>query len=62
MKPNAQAGLLDQQLDEISRVVKKVTGINFNDNKRELIKARLGNRLRQLGLSGYAEYLEYLYR
>ncbi|NTV52948.1 MAG: protein-glutamate O-methyltransferase CheR, partial [Candidatus Firestonebacteria bacterium] len=52
----------DQQLDEISRVVKKVTGINFNDNKRELIKARLGNRLRQLGLSDYAEYLEYLYR
>jgi chemotaxis protein methyltransferase CheR len=57
-----QPDLLDQQLDEISRVVKRVTGINLTSDKRDLIKSRLGNRLRALGFKTYAEYLDYLYQ
>ena len=35
------------------------TGINLGDNKRELLKTRLGKRLRALGLKSYGDYIEY---
>lgn len=56
-----QAGdLTDEQLAQISELVKRTVGINLHKGKRELIKARLIKRLRELKLPNYQAYLEYL--
>jgi chemotaxis protein methyltransferase CheR len=44
----------------LRRLIQRETGICLNDGKREMICARLGRRLRGLGLRGYREYCEYL--
>jgi chemotaxis protein methyltransferase CheR len=36
------------------------TGIALNDHKRHLLRARLGKRLRSLGLESFSAYYEYL--
>jgi chemotaxis protein methyltransferase CheR len=44
----------------LCRLIHRETGICLGDGKREMICARLGRRLRGLGLRGYREYCEYL--
>jgi chemotaxis protein methyltransferase CheR len=44
----------------LRRLIQRETGICLNDGKREMICARLGRRLRELGLGGYREYCEHL--
>ncbi|MCA9728207.1 MAG: protein-glutamate O-methyltransferase [Candidatus Eisenbacteria bacterium] len=52
--------LSDEQFGGIQSLLKRVCGINLGDNKKELVQARLGKRIRQLGLDDYREYLEFL--
>lgn len=54
------AELTDAQFERISQYVKSICGINLHDGKKELVKARLGKRLRTLNLRNYDGYLEYL--
>jgi chemotaxis protein methyltransferase CheR len=56
------AELTDRQFRQISELVRNQCGINLHEGKRELVKARLGKRLRELGLSGYDDYVEYVRR
>ena len=44
----------------LRRLIHREAGICLNEGKREMICARLGKRLRELGLGGYREYCEYL--
>jgi chemotaxis protein methyltransferase CheR len=52
--------LTESQFDEISRLVKSLCGINLHSGKRELVRARLTRRLRDLHLPGFDDYLDYL--
>jgi chemotaxis protein methyltransferase CheR len=65
-KPNmttaTNAVLTDETFVEISSLVQELCGIRLHDGKKELVRARLGKRLRELGLGDYRDYLEYLRR
>jgi len=52
--------LTDAQFLEISALVKRLCGLNLHRGKRQLVKSRLIRRIRQLGLPGFREYIEYL--
>jgi chemotaxis protein methyltransferase CheR len=45
----------------ISQLVKQTCGINLHSGKVELVKARLGRRMRELGLQSYSDYLDRLH-
>ena len=52
---------LDQKtLQELISLVFKFTGISMNASKKNLLQVRLKKRLKELELSSYSEYLEYL--
>ena len=42
------------------QLIYETSGISLGDNKQELVKARLGKRLRALGLGSYSEYYRYV--
>lgn len=52
--------LSEPQFNEISNLVKSLCGINLHDGKKELVKARLTKRPRQLNLCSFAEYMDYV--
>jgi len=52
--------LSDSQFDEISTLVKNLCGINLHSGKRELVRARLTRRLRDLRMPSFELYLEHL--
>ena len=52
--------LSEAQFERISALVKDLCGINLHDGKKELVKARLGKRLRQLGIQGFEQYIDYV--
>ncbi len=54
------ADLTRRQFAQISALVKSACGLNLRDRKRDLVKARLHKRLRQLHLDSFKEYLDYL--
>ena len=54
------AEITEAQFHQISRQVKELCGINLHVGKKELVKARLGKRLRVLGLCSYGEYIAHL--
>lgn len=54
------ADLTRRQFVQISALVKSACGLNLHARKRELVKARLHKRLRQLHLDSFKEYLDYL--
>ncbi len=41
----------------ISRVMHSVAGVHLTDKKRELVKGRIGKRIRTLGLDGFDDYV-----
>ena len=51
-------GLTEQRFNEISDLVRSLCGINLHEGKKELVQARLGKRLRALGLTDYKDYVE----
>ncbi|MBX7192501.1 MAG: protein-glutamate O-methyltransferase CheR [Sandaracinaceae bacterium] len=52
------ADLSGDELSAIADYLHGLTGIRLDGTKRELVKSRLGRRMRVLGLLSYAEYLE----
>lgn len=59
--PITQAPTLSgREFAAIRRVVAHEVGIDLPDAKRSLVVARLGPRLRQLGLASFADYVEKL--
>jgi chemotaxis protein methyltransferase CheR len=50
----------NQEFERIRRLVQERTGISLNAHKRSLVAARLGKRLRALGLSSFRRYAEFL--
>ncbi|MCD4824355.1 MAG: protein-glutamate O-methyltransferase CheR [Phycisphaerae bacterium] len=47
----------DAQFEQISALVKNLAGINLHDGKKELVKARLAKRCRQLKLQNLDQYI-----
>jgi len=54
--------LRDAEFHALSKLVEAHAGISLHAGKEALVKARLGKRLRQLGIRSYREYLDYLRR
>ncbi|MBS3820353.1 MAG: chemotaxis protein CheR [Planctomycetes bacterium] len=54
------AEITDQQFADISELVKRLTGINLHAGKKELVKARLAKRTRQLKLGSLEEYIGFV--
>ena len=52
--------LSDRDFARISALVYKIAGIALPAHKKELVKARLGKRLRVLGLDSWRAYIAYL--
>jgi chemotaxis protein methyltransferase CheR len=47
----------DQDFKEICSLTHRLTGIHLNEGKRELVTARLGKRIRKLGLKSMGDYI-----
>ena len=60
MGPMAGFALSDAQFKRISVMVKDMCGINLIESKKQLVKARLNSRLRELNMQGFDAYLSYL--
>lgn len=52
--------LRDTDFEKIRRLVYGQCGINLHEGKRELVKARLGKRLRQGNFKSFADYYRYV--
>ncbi|MBF0372861.1 MAG: protein-glutamate O-methyltransferase [Alphaproteobacteria bacterium] len=53
-------GLADTEFRGLRDLIRKHTGIALHDTKRALVQARLGKRLRQLGIEGFPAYVAFL--
>jgi chemotaxis protein methyltransferase CheR len=54
------AELKDIDYERISRLVYDQCGINLHEGKKELVKARLGKRLREGNFKSFGEYFRYV--
>jgi chemotaxis protein methyltransferase CheR len=54
------ADLRDIDYEKISRLVYEQCGINLHEGKKELVKARLGKRLREGNFQSFGEYYRYV--
>ena len=52
--------LRDIDFEKISRLVYEQCGIHLHEGKRELVKARLGKRLREGSFKSFADYYHYV--
>ena len=52
--------LRDIEFEKISRLVHEQCGINLHDGKKELVKARLGKRLREGNFRSFKEYYQHV--
>jgi len=52
--------LRDREFEKISGLVYDLCGINLHDGKKELVKARLGKRLREGNFKSFADYYRYV--
>ena len=52
--------LKDKDFKAVCEMVHEMVGINLNENKRELVQARLGKRIRTLGMRSLGEYLTHV--
>lgn len=52
--------LREADFEKISRLVYEKCGINLHEGKMELVKARLGKRLREMNFSSFARYYDYV--
>lgn len=56
---SCEDGVLDRhEFDQIREMAYRFCGLNLLPGKEELVKARLGKKLKQLGLSSYREYCD----
>ncbi len=49
-------GFTDADFDSLRALARALAGINLTDGKRELVYGRVSRRLRQLGLTSFADY------
>jgi len=52
--------LSDRDFEKISQLIYQQCGINLHDGKKELVKARLGKRLREGNFASFSEYYKYV--
>lgn len=52
--------LRDIDFEKISRLVYEKCGINLHEGKKELVKSRLGKRLREGGFTSFSQYYKYV--
>jgi len=52
--------LKDTEYRELVKLIYAKSGINLGENKQELLKTRLGKRLRVLEIKSYGEYYHYV--
>jgi len=52
--------LSDGDYRKVAQIVHELTGIHLHEGKRELVVARLGKRIRQLGMKSVGDYLKYV--
>lgn len=52
--------LKDSDFEKIRKLIYEQCGINLHDGKRELVKARLGKRLRQGNYKSFSDYCRYV--
>jgi chemotaxis protein methyltransferase CheR len=52
--------LSEEDFHHVSDMVYRHCGINLHDGKKDLVRARLGKRVRTLGLSSVSQYLAHL--
>ncbi len=52
--------LKDSDFGKISRLVYELCGINLHEGKKELVKARLGKRLREGNYKSFTDYCHYV--
>jgi chemotaxis protein methyltransferase CheR len=52
--------LSDRDFEKISQLVYAQCGINLHEGKKELVKARLGKRLREGNFRSFSEYYKYV--
>ncbi|RZB34956.1 MAG: chemotaxis protein methyltransferase CheR [Desulfobacteraceae bacterium Eth-SRB1] len=57
---NMVSELRDIDFEKISRLVYEQSGINLHAGKKELVKARLGKRLREGNFKSFADYYRYV--
>ncbi len=55
-----QFELTDTEFDKISRLVYEQCGINLSDGKKELVKARLGKRIRSGQFGSFRNYYQFV--
>jgi len=58
--PAGEGDVSEQEYRRFQELVKAQTGITLGEHKRSLVAARLGKRLRALGLSSFRSYYDYL--
>jgi chemotaxis protein methyltransferase CheR len=58
--PGRDLGITDREFEVFRELVHRCTGIHLGPQKRHLLVARLGRRLRALGLPSFAAYHRYL--
>ena len=54
------SGLDEESFERISRILYQHSGIALSAGKHELVKSRLGKRIRATGIGGFEEYLAYI--
>jgi chemotaxis protein methyltransferase CheR len=54
------AGLQPREYEQIRALAYDYCGIDLRTGKEELVKARLGKKLRELGLSSYRDYCDFV--
>ena len=52
--------LTEHQFNTISNLVKDLCGINLHDGKKELVRARLTKRLREVRMDSYSQYIDFV--
>jgi len=52
--------ITDKEFEMISEFVRSRFGINLHEGKRNLVISRLGNTIRELNLTSFTEYFQYL--
>lgn len=52
--------LKDSDFEKISKIIYEQCGINLHEGKRELVKARLGKRLREGNYKSFSDYCHYV--
>ena len=60
MRTSLSAQITESEFEKLRQLIYERAGISLNDSKRELLCARLSKRVRELGLSSFDEYYDYV--